>query len=319
MTRRWQFRSPFGRSDRYQQRRYERAFEGHPRNLASVACWAPRIRLLVAALIAISLTAQDVRADEGATDVPVTAPAGKLTPLSYDWTVDGIVTGVLAASTVTLVLLDNQLAPLQCRWCVPGTIDGNLSMAAKWSNPQAANTWSTILELAVPVGVMGYGLLQAYRLNDPAAGWSSVLLITQATSLAMLASTIVKYSVGRARPYVWQGNPSLYPSAAEANLSFFSGHVTFVFAVVASGSTLFFMQDMPGAPWVLGIGLTAAAFTAYLRIAANQHYLTDVLVSAGVGSLVGWAVPYLFHRPGKKGAPQAGDLMPAPGGIAVAW
>jgi membrane-associated phospholipid phosphatase len=95
--------------------------------------------------------------------------------------------------------------------------------------------------------------------------------------------------------------------------------VTFVFAVVVSGSTLFFMQDMPGAPWVLGVGLAAAAFTGYLRIAANQHYLSDVLVSAGVGSLVGWAVPYLFHRPGRTGAPQAGDLTPAPGGIAVAW
>jgi membrane-associated phospholipid phosphatase len=242
----------------------------------------------------------------------------KLTKLSYDWTVDGIVTGALAASTVTLLLLNNQLAPLQCKWCVPGTIDGNLSKSAVWSNPKAADTWSTVMEFAVPVGVMGYGLAQAFSLGDPAAGWSDVLLITQATSLAMLANVIVKYSVGRARPYVWQGNPDLYPSPAEANLSFFSGHVTFVFAVVASGSTLFFMQGMPGAPWVLGLGLAAATLTGYLRIAANQHYLSDVLVSAGVGSLVGWAVPYLFHRPG-RGAPQAGDILPAPGGIAIAW
>jgi membrane-associated phospholipid phosphatase len=175
------------------------------------------------------------------------------------------------------------------------------------------------MQFAVPVGVMGFGLIQAYRFDDPAAGWSSALLIVQATSLAMLTNVIVKYSVGRARPYVWQGTPDLYPSAKDANVSFFSGHVTFVFAVVVSGSTLFFMQDMPGAPWVLGLGLAAASFTAYLRMAADKHYLSDVLVSAGVGSLVGWAVPYLFHRPGRNGAPQAGDLMPAPGGIAIAW
>jgi membrane-associated phospholipid phosphatase len=273
----------------------------------------------IAAILVLCLAAPVARAADDAPPAPASAPAPKLTKLSYDWTVDGVVTGALAASTLTLMLLDNQLAPLQCRWCVPGSVDGDLSRSVQWSNPATANTLSNVMQIAVPVGVMGFGLFQAYRLDAPEAGWASVLLITEATSLAMLANVIVKYSVGRARPYVWQGTPELYPSAADANLSFFSGHVTFVFAVVVSGSTLFFMQDMPGAPWVLGVGLAAASFTAYLRMAANKHYLSDVLVSAGVGSLVGWAVPYLFHKPGRRGPPQAGDLMPAPGGIAIAW
>jgi membrane-associated phospholipid phosphatase len=273
----------------------------------------------VAVCLCLHVAAPVARAAEDAPVAPASAPAPKLTKLSYDWTVDGIVTGGLAVSTLTLMLLDRSLAPLDCKWCVPGSIDGDISRSVMWSNPTTANTLSNVMQFAVPVGVMGFGLIQAYRLDDPEAGWAGVLLITEATSLAMLANTIVKYSVGRARPYVWKGTPDLYPSATDANVSFFSGHVTFVFAVVVSGSTLFFMQDMPGAPWVLGFGLAAASFTAYLRMAADKHYLSDVLVSAGVGSLVGWAVPYLFHRPGRKGAPQAGDLMPAPGGIAVAW
>jgi membrane-associated phospholipid phosphatase len=277
-----------------------------------------RLSLVAAGLVAC-LSAQVVRAAEDAPPAPPPADAQKLTPLRYDWLVDGVVTGALAASTITLILLNDQLAPLQCKWCVPGTIDGNLSKSVSWSNPQTADTLSNVMQFVIPVGVMGFGVIQGYRFDDPAAGWSAALLITQATSLAMLVNTVVKYSVGRARPYVWQGNPDLYPGASDANLSFFGGHTTFVFAVVVSGSTLFFMQDMPGAPWVLGIGLTAAAFTGYLRMAADKHYLTDVLVGAGVGSLIGWAVPYLFHRPGKKGPPQAGDIMPAPGGIAIAW
>jgi membrane-associated phospholipid phosphatase len=273
----------------------------------------------VAALLALCLATPGARAAEDAPADPGPAPARRLTPLTYDWTIDGVVTGALAASTITLILLNNQLAPLQCKWCVPGTIDGNLSKSASWSNPHAADTASNVMQVAIPVGVMGFGLVQGYLHDDAAAGWSAVLLITQATSFAMLANTIVKYTVGRARPYVWQGNPGLYTSATDANVSFFGGHATFVFAVVVSGSTLFFMQDMPGAPYVLGFGLAAAAFTGYLRMAADKHYLTDVLVGAGVGSLVGWAVPYLFHRPGRKGPPQAGDLLPAPGGIAIAW
>jgi membrane-associated phospholipid phosphatase len=272
----------------------------------------------VAVCLCLHVAAPVARAAEDAPVAPASAPAPKLTKLSYDWTVDGIVTGGLAVSTLTLMLLDKSLAPLDCKWCVPGSIDGDISRSVMWSNPTTANTLSNVMQFAVPVGVMGFGLIQAYRLDDPEAGWAGVLLITEATSLAMLANTIVKYSVGRARPYVWKGTPDLYPSATDANVSFFSGHVTFVFAVVVSGSTLFFMQDMPGAPYVLGVGLAVAGFTGYLRMAADKHYLSDVVVGAAVGSLVGWAVPYLFHRPG-KGAPQAGDLLPAPGGVAIAW
>jgi membrane-associated phospholipid phosphatase len=277
-----------------------------------------RLSPVAAGLIAC-LVAQGVRAGDEAVAPAAPAEPPRLTKLSYDWTVDGITTGALAASTIALILLNNQLAPLQCKWCEPGTIDGNLSKSIAWANPHTADTLSNVMQFAVPVGVMGFGLIQAYRFDDPAAGWSSVLLITQATSLAMLVNTVVKYSVARSRPYVWQGNPDLYSSATDQNVSFFGGHTTFVFAVVVSGSTLFFMQDMPGAPYVLGVGLAAAVFTSYLRMAADKHYLTDVLVGAGVGSLIGWAVPYLFHRPGKTGAPQAGDLLPAPGGIAIAW
>jgi membrane-associated phospholipid phosphatase len=273
----------------------------------------------IAALLALSLAIPGVRASDDAPAAPPPAAVPKLTKLSYDWTIDGIVTGGLAVSTLTLLLLDKSLAPLDCKWCAPGTIDGNLSRSVLWSNPATANTISNVMEFVVPVGVMGFGLIQAYRYDDPAAGWSDVLLITEATSLAMLTNVIVKYTVGRARPYVWQGNPDLYPATvSDANVSFFGGHTTFVFAVVVSGSTLFFMQDMPGAPYVLGVGLAMASFTAYLRMAADKHYLSDTLVGAGIGSLIGWGVPYLFHRPG-KGAPQAGDLLPAPGGIAIAW
>ena len=252
--------------------------------------------------------------------VPAEGPSDvNLAPLTYDWTVDGVVTGAFTATTVTLLLLKNDLAPLKCKWCAPDALDGNLSKSVVWSNPKTANTISDAMQVVVPVGVMGFGLIQAYRLGDPTAGWADVLLISEATSMAMFANVIVKYVAGRARPYVWQGNPGLYSPPSDANLSFFGGHATLAFAVVVSGGTLFLMQGVPGAPYVLGAGLAVAAFTAYLRMAADQHYLTDVLVGAAVGSLVGWAVPYLFHRPGRHGPPRAGDLVSAPGGVAIAW
>jgi membrane-associated phospholipid phosphatase len=249
---------------------------------------------------------------------PAGAASEPLQRPSYDLAVDGAVTGAAAIGTLTLELLKNDLAPLTCKWCSPGSIDGDLSGSAAWSNPHAADTASTLLTLAVPAGMLAYGLLQAYQLGDPGVGWADVLLVAEAASVAMLVNTTVKYAVGRARPYVWQGQPGLYDDPSDRNLSFFSGHATFAFAVAVSAGTLFLMQDLPGAPVVLGAGLAAAVLVGYLRMAADQHYLTDVLTGAAVGSLVGWAVPYLFHRPGKK-ATEPGALMPAPGGIAIAW
>jgi membrane-associated phospholipid phosphatase len=251
---------------------------------------------------------------------PARSQETQLTPLAYDWTADGIVTGATAAAVITLQLLKNDLAPLACKWCTPGSVDGDVAKSVAWSNPATANTLSNVTQLLVPIGAIGYGVLQGYLLKDPAAGWSDALLITEATSIAMLANVIVKYAVGRARPYVWMGNGDPYGDPQDANLSFFSGHTTFTFAVAVSAGTIFLMQKMPGAGWVLGGGLALAAFTGYLRMGAEQHYLTDVLVGAAVGSLVGWAVPFLFHRPRAPGeSPQAGQLSPAPGGIAIAW
>lgn len=250
---------------------------------------------------------------------PARSQEQTLTPLSYDWTVDGIVTGVTAATVIGLQLSKNQLAPLECKWCTPGALDADVARSVAWSNPRTASTISDVMQFLIPIGAVGYGVLQGYRLGDPSAGWSSALLITEATSLALLANVIVKYAVGRSRPYVWMGNPGLYGDPQDENLSFFSGHTTLAFAVAVSAGTLFLMQGMPGAGWILGGGLALAAFTGYLRMGAEQHYLTDVLTGAAVGSLVGFAVPFLFHRPRNSGPPQAGQLLPAPGGIAIAW
>jgi membrane-associated phospholipid phosphatase len=264
---------------------------------------------VLAALLSLSLAAPAVGQEQP-----------QLTPLTYDWTIDGVVTGATAAAVVTLQLMKDQLAPLECKWCTPGSLDGDVARSVAWSNPKTANTISDVMQFVLPIGAIGYGVLQGYRLGDPTAGWSSALLITEATSIALLANVIVKYAVGRARPYVWMGQSGLYGDPRDENLSFFSGHTTLAFAVAVSAGTLFLMQGMPGAGWVLGGGLALAAFTGYLRMGAEQHYLTDVLTGAAVGSLVGFAVPFLFHRPRKPGEmPQPGALLPAPGGIAIAW
>jgi membrane-associated phospholipid phosphatase len=66
--------------------------------------------------------------------------------------------------------------------------------------------------------------------------------------------------------------------------------------------------------------MALAATTGYLRIAGDEHHLTDVLAGAAAGTAVGIALPRLLH--GREGsgavsvAPLAGPLSL---GIAVAF
>jgi membrane-associated phospholipid phosphatase len=240
-------------------------------------------------------------------------------PLRYDLVLDLSITGAALASAVALGILKPELAPLQCRFCAPNALDDSIQRGVVWRDPQAADTWSSIVgNVVLPVALLGYGLGSAYAAGDLGAGAVDALLIVEAVSLATVLEEITKYATGRLRPYAWYGHESPHAGAYDQNLSFYSGHTSFAFASAASAGTIFMMRGYPGAPVVLGVGLAAAAAVGYLRMAADMHYFTDVLAGAAVGGLVGFAVPWFFHRP-RGAAPQPGDLLPAPGGLGVAW
>ena len=57
------------------------------------------------------------------------------------------------------------------------------------------------------------------------------------------------------------------------------------------------MRGYTLAPLVWATSLPVALVTGYLRIAADRHYFTDVLVGAVLGSAIGFVVPFVFHRP----------------------
>ncbi len=108
---------------------------------------------------------------------------------------------------------------------------------------------------------------------------------------------VVKLLVGRQRPYVFFENDLGY-SKSEDNLSFYGGpHLVRVLGRGGhrhrggrcAATPVWESRPGWGSPWPRAVG--------YLRIAADQHYLTDVLVGAAIGGLLGWAIPRIFHPP----------------------
>ena len=135
--------------------------------------------------------------------------------------------------------------------------------------------------------------------------------LVDAEAFALTGALVVslKRTTARARPYTFDG-PS---TARDRYESFPSGHTAFAF----TGASLFCTQrwhrsgTTTSAIACSGAFLGAAA-TGTLRMVADRHHLSDVLVGAVMGGLVGWVVPALQWKegsePGVGSAPLMGEV-----------
>ncbi|MCU0293360.1 MAG: phosphatase PAP2 family protein [Thermoanaerobaculaceae bacterium] len=228
---------------------------------------------------------------------PAPAPAAR-PELRVSWKVDLPVTLVLGATWLTVDGLEARLGPSRCRWCEPDLngLDA-AGRGARWGgHAGTAATLSNVtaygLAPAASLGLVGW---EAWRRG----GWrqaaaDDLLIFESAVASAVLVQGL-KYSTARTRPFV-RDLPDGTPPSGDHNLSFPSGHTAFAFSLATAAGTVATLRGYRVAPYVWGFGMAVAAFTGYLRLAADEHYASDVLVGAVVGSLVGWAVPYLLHR-----------------------
>jgi membrane-associated phospholipid phosphatase len=228
--------------------------------------------------------------------------------IRYDLRVDLPVTLAATAAWAGSEALKSRLAHQDCAWCdrrADGSdnlnaLDRSVRKALKWSNIDAGDTASSITGFALmPVASLGLTALAAAREGQFGNFPVDLLLVAEATVLAGDLNQLVKFSAGRERPFVHDLSPdqkgkTAHPS--DNNTSFYSGHTSLVFALAASSGTVASMRGYRWAPWVWAGGMTIAATTGYLRIAGDRHYFSDVATGALVGSAIGFAVPYLFHR-----------------------
>ena len=231
-------------------------------------------------------------------------------PLQYNLALDASITGAMGLSVVLLSVYQPGLLPDGCRWCAPPGIDVATRNALVWKDHErTADVLSTVIDAVVPASAATYLLLSANAGGDFNAGLVDSLLVTEAAAGALLVNQVVKLLAGRRRPYAFFGNDVGY-ARSEDNLSFYGGHTSFAFSVAAATVTVAAMRGYAGVGIAAGVGFTLSAAVGYLRIAADQHYLTDILVGTAVGGLLGWAIPWVFHSPSP--APATGSALRAP-------
>jgi membrane-associated phospholipid phosphatase len=113
--------------------------------------------------------------------------------------------------------------------------------------------------------------------------------IGQASIYGGLITQALKIGIGRARPYLNEGNATFHPfttfNLEVDNESMPSGHTTVAFIL----STVLSRNAKP--TWLKIVAYVPAAFTMVSRVYQNQHWTSDTFMGAAIGfSIATWVV-----------------------------
>lgn len=210
-------------------------------------------------------------------------------------------------------LWKSDLSPDICRWCEANRLDRGVRNALVWDDRDGARQLSNLTGYALaPLGAAGLMLVASNGRRD---GWRTyvddLIPIAEAALYSQLITSAVKLSVGRSRPDVrFAEGPR--DATDEDHLSFFSGHSSLVFSIAFSAGAVAHRRGYKLEPVIWGAGLTLAATTAYLRIAADRHYFTDVMVGSAIGAAGGLLIPRITGS-----LPDSVSVVPTGRGLAV--
>ncbi|QQO08354.1 phosphatase PAP2 family protein [Breznakiella homolactica] len=143
------------------------------------------------------------------------------------------------------------------------------------------------------------------------------IMYTEAFLLTYATKDLLKFAVKRNRPYTYFGD---IPSGEEDDYynSFPSGHTSFAF-LGATFLTTTFVTEYPESKWkipVIAGSYAMATGIAAMRIFSGNHFITDVLAGAAIGSFYGWFIPWIHRKPKSIGNTQVA-FNPLPMGMMV--
>lgn len=157
-----------------------------------------------------------------------------------------------------------------------------------------AQNISGILGLAVPTLWHGTQLLLG-------VSWPAVLVnLTSDLGLVIQTAAWNGFFTEASHLFVQRPRPFVYTDPVGRGLdpahytSFYSGHTSFVSAMNAA---IFLILLYRGAPLLIllfsaGLWEVMVFFTAYFRMMAGRHFLTDVTTGAVAGAFMAWLIVY---------------------------
>jgi hypothetical protein len=243
---------------------------------------------------------------------------------------------------VVLTVADAEIEPKvpiqsQAHWRGGILFDDWARNALRGSTSSLQSTASTTSDIIFYASTIGPLVIDNYfvtlSIHQNADVALQMLVINmQALGMSGLVSLVAEHGAGRARPYTDQCDAEGHIHDKFGNLmpnhcgtsndfrSFFSGHEAAVSTM--AGLTCAHHQHLPLygggfadlAPCLVMIG--AAATTGVLRLVYDEHWASDVLLGAMVGTVSGYVLPSLLHYGFGKGRAlgevRSGSLLMVP-------
>lgn len=219
------------------------------------------------------------------------------------------VTGGLGLYLLSGFVFNTSLQATSCRWCTPPDFDRGARHWFLWKDTKLADSLSNYTSYYISP-LVGLSLLIASEGDTSASRLiDDVLPVAETVAIVQVATQLGKYAFARRRPYAQYATAPLDPSV-DNNSSFWSGHSVLGFAITSASGTVCHFRHYWTEPYVWGAGITLSLASEYLRMAADRHWLSDVVTGGLIGIGTGLLVPRLMQRSVK--------IVPVENGLAVA-
>ncbi len=168
---------------------------------------------------------------------------------------------------------------------------------------QPARTAANVISF-VPIIYVGLDIFDV-GIKNWKTYFTDLWVVVEAMAWNGAIQDVVRRAVRRPRPFLY--TPGAYPSdrdASEATLSYFSGHTSFAFTLATAMSYTYTLRH-PHSKWkylVWSALMAVASIEPFLRVYSGDHFPTDVITGAVVGSATGLLFPALHRR--LKSAPK---------------
>jgi membrane-associated phospholipid phosphatase len=200
-------------------------------------------------------------------------------------------------------------------------LDNSVRSALEASTPAGENMAATASDILLVATMAHSALWDGIGLpllhGDPELAWQAGFAYSLAVGLELSLGGIVKDVAMRARPYESEcaANPGLPQCQSSSTYqSFFSLHSGVAFTSAGFSCSMHLERGLygdQGADIVsCGSSIAAATLVGMLRVVADAHYLSDVLVGAVTGFLLGYLIPMAVIPHRHAAPPPADELDP---------